>query len=468
MNYSKKLLEHFDNPQNMGSMDKNDITVGTAVVGAPACGDVLKLQLKINDDGIIEDAKFKTFGCLAGNVTIATPKGYTEIKDLSVGDIVYAWNGKNTVENKIAETHVKWKHYKELIRFKFAGSSRFNFICSNDHVWWLASNKPVEAIDLMVGDELVQITENELRSLNNIGRTDYMKKLASKTMTKTNQSGKIDRTKMPQHQKGFICKDPILRSKRTSESAKANWANQNYIENWQKGMAGASSVRPTSLEKRFIDLFEQNRLDVRYVGDSQFWCATKGTKAGINPDFKVNGQRKVIEVYDSNMPKFMMDRSDPKWILNRRQQFYNAGFESLFIDIHEINASVQRVQTFIHYGIKVIEKKNVTDKRMLRGLDRDGDLVKLYDIRLEEGANVFFAGRVGTHNCGSAIASSSLVTTLIKGLSMADAEKILNTDIAKELSLPPVKIHCSVLAEDAIKEAIADYRNKQIKSGDNA
>ncbi len=63
MAYSEKVLEHYENPRNVGSFDKNDPSVGTGLVGAPACGDVMKLQLKINDAGIIEDAKFKTFGC---------------------------------------------------------------------------------------------------------------------------------------------------------------------------------------------------------------------------------------------------------------------------------------------------------------------------------------------------------------------------------------------------------------------
>ena len=62
MAYSKKLLDHFENPQNIGSFDKNDPNVGTGLVGAPACGDVMKLQIKV-EDGIIQDAKFKTFGC---------------------------------------------------------------------------------------------------------------------------------------------------------------------------------------------------------------------------------------------------------------------------------------------------------------------------------------------------------------------------------------------------------------------
>lgn len=63
MKYSDKLIDHFDNPRNMGSFDRSLNNVGTGLVGAPACGDVMQLQLKISNEGIIEDAKFKTFGC---------------------------------------------------------------------------------------------------------------------------------------------------------------------------------------------------------------------------------------------------------------------------------------------------------------------------------------------------------------------------------------------------------------------
>ncbi len=63
MAYSEKLLEHYENPRNVGALDKNAADVGTGLVGAPACGDVMKLQIRVNEQGIIEDAKFKTFGC---------------------------------------------------------------------------------------------------------------------------------------------------------------------------------------------------------------------------------------------------------------------------------------------------------------------------------------------------------------------------------------------------------------------
>ena len=63
MAYSEKVIEHAENPRNVGTLDKDDPNVGTGLVGAPACGDVMRLQIKVNDQGVIEDAKFKTFGC---------------------------------------------------------------------------------------------------------------------------------------------------------------------------------------------------------------------------------------------------------------------------------------------------------------------------------------------------------------------------------------------------------------------
>ena len=63
MAYSDKVLDHYENPRNVGKLDAGDESVGTGMVGAPACGDVMRLQIKVNDDGIIEDAKFKTYGC---------------------------------------------------------------------------------------------------------------------------------------------------------------------------------------------------------------------------------------------------------------------------------------------------------------------------------------------------------------------------------------------------------------------
>ena len=94
-----------------------------------------------------------------------------------------------------------------------------------------------------------------------------------------------------------------------------------------------------------------------------------------------------------------------------------------------------------------------------------GDVMKL-QIKVNPETGVIEDARFKTYGCGSAIASSSLVTEWVKGKTIDEAETIRNTDIAKHLALPPVKIHCSVLAEDAIKSAIADFRKKQAERRD--
>ena len=89
-----------------------------------------------------------------------------------------------------------------------------------------------------------------------------------------------------------------------------------------------------------------------------------------------------------------------------------------------------------------------------------GDVMKL-QIKVDE-HGIIRDARFKTYGCGSAIASSSLITELVKGMSLDQASSIKNSDIAEELALPPVKIHCSILAEDAIKAAVADYRKKKL------
>ena len=84
MAYSEKVIEHYENPRNVGSFDKGDESVGTGMVGAPACGDVMKLQIRVNDAGIIEDARFKTYGC---GSAIASSSLVTEwVKGKSLND----------------------------------------------------------------------------------------------------------------------------------------------------------------------------------------------------------------------------------------------------------------------------------------------------------------------------------------------------------------------------------------------
>ena len=108
-----------------------------------------------------------------------------------------------------------------------------------------------------------------------------------------------------------------------------------------------------------------------------------------------------------------------------------------------------------------VGKMDITDTTVgtgLVGAPACGDVLRL-QIKVEDG--IIIDAKFKTYGCGSAIASSSLVTEWVKGKTLDEAGAIKNADIAEELCLPPVKIHCSILAEDAIKAAIADYRSKQ-------
>jgi len=84
MAYGDKVIDHYENPRNVGALDKDDASVGTGLVGAPACGDVMKLQIKVGDDGVIEDAKFKTFGC--GSAIASSSLATEWIKGKSIDD----------------------------------------------------------------------------------------------------------------------------------------------------------------------------------------------------------------------------------------------------------------------------------------------------------------------------------------------------------------------------------------------
>lgn len=268
MAYSDKVMDHYEHPRNVGSFNKEDDDIGTGMVGAPACGDVMKLQIKVDEHGVIEDARFKTYGCGISTMFINTPTGGVMLGDLKKGDIVYAWNGDIRVENTVKKIHKKYVSPDALV--KLMCNNGVELVVTTDHILWTKDGKPVEAVD-----------------------------------------------------------------------SKGEW--------------------------------------LLHMGDS----------------------RVCVDSIRTVQPR----------------------------DLHHA----------------ITHKKEVA----------------VYDITLEEGANVYFMHSIGHHNCGSAIASSSLITEWVKGKTLEEALTIKNTDIAEELALPPVKIHCSILAEDAIKAAVHDYQNKK-------
>lgn len=465
MAYSDQLIDHFENPKNVGSFDKGDTHVGVGLVGAPACGDVLKLSIKVDPTtGVIEDARFKTYGCLTSNALINTPTKSKKISELVVGDEVLAWDGTTVHPQKIKNILTHSVDIDDLLKITFQRTSsrnninagQFSLICTKDHIFWNADNKPIEAQTIVPGQELYEITEHELRILTNNRHRPEIKEKNSKRMKEFNKT--FDKSVLPQNNKGYKCKDPEEKSRRTSIASKANWNNLLYVAKWRASMSAIDRLAPTSIEKQFIKLFEEHNIGAKWSA-GKVWIHT--TSGPASPDFIIPGKKKCIEVYTKKLPKFMQDRSDDSdYITNRKIQLASAGYDTLFLAIEDIDYALPQVQNFIHNGIKVVSVEKITHRNELRGCKKDGNKIIVYDLKLEEGSHVFFANRVGSHNCGSAIASSSLVTEWVKGKTLDEAATIRNTAIAEELALPPVKIHCSILAESAITEAIRDYKNK--------
>ena len=121
-------------------------------------------------------------------------------------------------------------------------------------------------------------------------------------------------------------------------------------------------------------------------------------------------------------------------------------------------------QVLDHYNnprnVGVMDSEDPSVGTGMVGAPACGDVMRL-QIKIED--NIVTDAKFKTYGCGSAIASSSLLTEWVKGMNVEDVDAIKNSQIADALALPPVKMHCSVLAEDAIKSAVADYRNKQLK-----
>jgi hypothetical protein len=180
--YSDKVIDHFNSPRNVGSLDKNSPDVGTGLVGAPECGDVMKLQIKV-ENGIITDAKFKTFGCVVSRTKLNAKGKSTPVSSLVVGQEVVAWNGTRMIINRIAEITKHVVPISDLWVTIFARESSrkgvrplpLKLVTTLDHVFWTTQQAPIEAGGLKTGDKLFEITEFELRQLNDPSKTGVVK-----------------------------------------------------------------------------------------------------------------------------------------------------------------------------------------------------------------------------------------------------------------------------------------------------
>ena len=165
MAYSDKVIDHYENPRNVGTLDKEDPNVGTGLVGAPACGDVMRLQLRVSDDGVIEDAKFKTFGC---GSAIASSSLVTEwVKGKSVDEAMTIKNMDIAKELALPPVKIHCSVLAEdaikaaIADYKIKHAVKLGVLSNEEVVEWSALKKKhdlADAANPMTADELGKLS----------------------------------------------------------------------------------------------------------------------------------------------------------------------------------------------------------------------------------------------------------------------------------------------------------------------
>jgi NifU-like protein involved in Fe-S cluster formation len=482
--YSDKVMQHFMNPHNVGEIPDAD---GIGRVGNPICGDIMAMYIKVKD-GIIIDAKFKTFGCLPPQEEIVSQLGgWEEIAKVNQGDWVINNEG---VETRVIETYER-DYRGELLKIVPFVSPYNSFSLTPNHPvrcikrknlsktrkssykcdWLrvdekeLLSNSPqyIPAQDLEKGDYLVFVVNREVKD-----NPDFTKEwmqllgyyLAEGYIT---AGGSVVNFSFNKNEEQNIEKVKDLVWKLTGKRAKARIRN-NVCELY---------ICSRKLARIFVDYCGKyarekglNR-ELLYLPFAKQWEMVKTYLAGDGDLYRrrpKDSRTYRIITTSKNLAIQIQE------ILGRGGIF--ASVREVFKPEHVIEArKIKPSWMFVisfklkrrHKFVKANEKFFLVPIRKIETNFYDGPV---YNFQVWRDPHSYLIKGFAVHNCGAAIATSSMATDLVKGKTIEEALKITNKAVAEALDgLPPVKMHCSVLAEQALQSAIDDYLKKTTGKG---
>ncbi len=480
--YSEKVMDHFKNPRNVGEIpDANGIgTVGNAI-----CGDVMKMFLKIEND-IIVDVKFKTFGCLPSKEKVVLSEGgWEEISDIDKGIAVVNSEGKETLAGDIYKRNYNGK----LLKFTPFVSSFNSFSVTPEHPifcikreWvkgarrygprcdWLRIREEnlftvdpdfVKAIELEKGDYLVFNVNKEVKD-NDVFTKEIMRLL------------------------GYYLSEGYISAQGGVVAFAFNKKEKKFIKEIKSLLQDLTGKKPKSrIRDNVEEVYICSRKLARFI---IFHCKKIAKHKSLSKEILLlpfSKQWEMIKTYLSgdgdvyrrrpqNSKTYRITTTSESLAIQMQEMLARGGiFASIrrilktdcFIGDRKLKDSVQyiisfklvRCNKFVHYNrkhflipIKKIEKEN------FRGT--------VYNFQVYGEPNSYLVKGFAVHNCGAAIATSSMVTEMVKGKTIEEALKVSNKAVAEALGgLPPIKLHCSVLAEEALKSALRDYYKRQGK-----
>jgi len=479
-NYSKEVMDHFLNPRNVGEIPDAD---GIGNVGNPVCGDILRLYIKVKDNRIV-DTKFKTFGCLPANEKVVLSKGgWQPIQDVCKGTMVINSEGKKA---SVAELYAR-DYFGKLIKILPFVSPFNSFSVTSEHPIYCVKREWIKAGRLTSSKcRWLQVKENNLFSChpdfvkaNQLQEGDYL-------VFNVNREIKDNSlfTKEIMRLMGYYLSEGYICAQGGVVAFAFNKKEKMLIEEVKGLLYKIVGKEPKiRIRDNVAEVYICSRKLVKFLTHH---CKKIARNKSLSEDILLLPFSKLwemIETYlcgDSDVYRRRPHNSDTYRIITtseslaiQMQEMLARGgiFASIrqifktncYIDGRKLKNSIQflisfklsRIHKFVHYNGKyfLVPIKKINTKNF-RG--------PVYNFQVYNEPNSYLVKGFAVHNCGAAIATSSMVTELVKGKTIEEALTISNKAVAAALGgLPAIKMHCSVLAEEALKAAIEDYKKKQ-------
>ena len=477
--YSEKVMDHFRNPRNVGVMENPS---GVGKVGNVVCGDVMELFIKVEKD-IITDAKFRTFGCLPKEEEIVIKGGgWEKISTVTKGSIVL--NSKGELTEVIEEYKRKYKGpLLKIIPFV----SPFNsFFVTPEHPVLVIKRKRVKGNRrnsvsdwLRVEKDNLIVTEPEYIKAKYLKPSDYLIYVFdSRIEDDPYYTKEIARLIGYYLAEGYVCaQDSVV-------AFAFNKKEREAIEEVKKTLFKITKKQPKErIRGRVSEIYICSRKLVRFfreAGGSLARHKSLSEKMMLLPFEK---QWEMIKAYhigdgdlfkrrENNSPVYRASTASKKLAVQIQEILARGRMFASIQQIYKTNCFIEgrKLKDSMMYGVRFMPKKNhhfvVFNKKHflvpIRKIEKILYKGMIHNLQVAFEPNTYLIKGFAVHNCGAAIATSSMVTELVKGKSLEEALKISNKAVAEALGgLPPIKMHCSVLAEEALKAAIDDYRKKQ-------
>jgi len=479
--YSEKMMEYFKNPRNVGEIPDAS---GIGNVGNPVCGDIMRLYIKVDENEIITDAKFKTFGCLPPETEVVLPNGgWRRIDGISNGENVINNEGKEALVGDVFE-----RRYSGPVVDITPFVSPYNrFSATPNHPVFAIKRSQLQSSRKASSKcDWLRISKNELLSAKpdyvmagRLEKSDYLVYSANKEV-KDNAVFTRDIMRLL----GYYLAEGYLIAKERAVAFAFNKNEKKTIED----------------AKNLIYLFIGKKAKDRTRGNvTEIFCSSTKLASFLKLHCGSLARHKILSTDIMRLP-YDKQKEMLKTYMIGDGNFYRRrpkdGFTYRAVTA-SVNLAAQIQGILARGGIfgsikKILKTGCVIEGRKIKPslmyiisfkLERNHEFVKrtkdyflvpirkitkknysgaIHNLQINDWTNSYLVKGFVVHNCGAAIATSSMVTELIKGKTIDEALKVSNHAVADALGgLPKIKMHCSVLAEQALRSAIDDYLAKK-------